>query len=741
MCEDAGVRLILSEGDRVAQAMPGFHGSVFVSTTHHSPLTTHPSPSSPHPSPLTTHEPNPSDRFVILYTSGSTGRPKGVALEHHSLVNFCHWYVQATGLSASDRMTMHAAFGFDCHIMEMFPTLMVGATLHVIPSEMRLEIEAMNAYFEQNAITRAFMTTQVGHLFASNVRNHSLRMLCVAGEKLMPLKYPGYRVVNGYGPTEATVLATYLNIDADYDRPNIGRPLSGYQVYVVDPNMRLVPCGVPGELVICGEGVARGYLHPTETDAARFTMFNAQRAYRTGDLVRWADDGNLDFLGRIDNQVKLRGLRIEMGEIEACASRFEGIGQVAAQTINDQYVCLYYTADADVDVNALKHHLADNLAAYMVPTAYMQLDAMPLNANGKIDRRQLPEPSTTVRTEGLPPHTEKEAVLLLMAQHVLGRDDFGITDDLFDLGLTSITVIKVATMAEACGVHVSVNNLMRARTIERVFSTETPVGYWFNTYSPEKPVLISPHGVVPVISMTEKFREWQDHFSIYTLEPTDEHAARLSPDFDYDVLVSAYADIIDRDIPADARVFAFLGYSWGGELSFSLATQWQRRHGTKPRVYLCDTFNYDENTPKMSEEQITQGVIQYVLSHASDFDMGGLQSPGAEENSDVLNLALVKCGKDLGFAGEVLKIATKKFLFGELYRRTRPHSVYDGHVTYFVSIRENPLMAENLAGWKKLAPDMEVIEINDNHMNFSLRNDKTYLVTERLLEDLKNVER
>jgi surfactin synthase thioesterase subunit len=436
--------------------------------------------------------------------------------------------------------------------------------------------------------------------------------------------------------------------------------------------------------------------------------------------------------------VKLRGYRIELGEIEACACQFAGINQVVAQAINGQYICLYYSADTDVDVNALKQHLANRLAAYMIPTAYMQLDAMPLNANGKIDRHQLPEPSTIVRTEGLLPQTEKEAVLLLVAQQVLERDDFGITDDLFDLGLTSITAIKVAAMAEAFGMHISVNNLQRLRTIKRVFNIETPIGYWFNNYSPEKPVLISPHGVVPVISMTEKFMVWQEHFSIYTFEPTDEHASRISPNMDYEKLVNAYADLLERDIPTDAHVFGFLGYSWGGELGYSLAARWQERHGGKPNVYLCDTFIFDPDVPKKTEEEISQGMVMYLMTHEADFDMSGLQQADSAQNGDVLNMILMKCGKDAGFAGEVLKIATKKFYYGELYRRVRPLPTTDCRVTYFIATRENPHMEDTLASWQKVAPAMNVIEIDDNHMNFSLRNDKTYMVTKCLLDDLKS---
>jgi amino acid adenylation domain-containing protein/non-ribosomal peptide synthase protein (TIGR01720 family) len=484
MCEDAGVRLILSEGDRVSEAMPGFKGDVVTSDK----LTSLPDCTVQLPSPL------PQHRYVILYTSGSTGRPKGVVLEQHSIVNFCHWYVQATGISASDRVTMHAAFGFDCHMMEMFPTLMVGATLYVIPSEMRLEIEAMNAYFEQNAITMAFMTTQVGHLFASNVKNHSLRMLCVAGEKLMPLKYPGYRVVNGYGPTEATVLTTYLNIDADYDRPNIGRPLCGYQVYVVDSHMRLVPRGVPGELVICGEGVARGYLHPTETDAAKFyPITNGQypitnnrdaMAYRTGDLVRWDDDGNLLFLGRTDNQVKLRGLRIELGEIESCASQFEGIGQVAAQIINGQYICLYYTVTADVDDKALKQYLHDRLADYQMPTAYMQLDAMPLNANGKVDRQRLPDVDLSLmHADYVAPESELEKLIVSGFEKVLKQEKISVNDDFVRLGGDSLAALKLAFSLGERGITVA--DVLSLRTPAAIANNAKHISVNLDKYSIE----------------------------------------------------------------------------------------------------------------------------------------------------------------------------------------------------------------------------------------------------------------
>ena len=174
MCQDAEVRLILSEDNRVMQAMPSFKGEVFTSDA----LNELPASDIPLPEPLS------AQRYVILYTSGSTGRPKGVAIEYHNIVNFCHSYIGMTGLTSQDRVTAHAAFGFDCHMLELYPALCTGASVYVIPTEMRLDIEGMDSYFNQNGISIAFMTTQVGYLFATTINNQRLRLLCVAGRTI-----------------------------------------------------------------------------------------------------------------------------------------------------------------------------------------------------------------------------------------------------------------------------------------------------------------------------------------------------------------------------------------------------------------------------------------------------------------------------------------------------------------------------------------------------------------------------
>lgn len=302
MCDDAQVNMILADDDIVAESMPNFQGTVFQA----SQLSSLPEVKEAEIAALP--QAKPEDMFVILYTSGSTGKPKGCMLEHRNIVNFCHWYVKEFDVTSKDRAVAYANFGFDAHMMDMYPALLVGASVYIIPSEMRMDLMAMNSYMEQEKLTIAFMTTQIGYMFATTIENHSLRLLSVGGEKLQPLKKPHFRFYNGYGPTECTLYSTFYHIEKDYNTSYIGRPLANYQLLIVNKQMQLVPKGVPGELVVLGAGVGRGYLNRPDVNAEKFITASQlcggllpidtnMRAYRTGDLVRWSSDGNIDFHG------------------------------------------------------------------------------------------------------------------------------------------------------------------------------------------------------------------------------------------------------------------------------------------------------------------------------------------------------------------------------------------------------------------------------------------------------------
>ncbi|MBV2197914.1 amino acid adenylation domain-containing protein [Bacillus velezensis] len=254
----------------------------------------------------------------MIYTSGTTGQPKGVMVEHHALVNLCFWHHDAFAMTADDKSAKYAGFGFDASIWEMFPTWTIGAELHVIDEAIRLDITRLNHYFEEHGVTITFLPTRLAEQFME-LENTSLRMLLVGGDKLKRAVKQPYTIVNNYGPTENTVVATSGVINPEEGSLSIGRAIANTRVYILGGGDQVRPEGIAGELCVAGRGLARGYLNREEETAKRFTadpFVPGERMYRTGDLVKWNAQCGIEYIGRIDQQVKVRGYRIELSEIE-----------------------------------------------------------------------------------------------------------------------------------------------------------------------------------------------------------------------------------------------------------------------------------------------------------------------------------------------------------------------------------------------------------------------------------------
>ncbi|MEN6390036.1 MAG: amino acid adenylation domain-containing protein [Syntrophomonas sp.] len=399
--------------------------------------------------------PQAGDLFILLYTSGSTGTPKGCMLEHRNLVNFCLWFQDYYGVIEADRGAAYASYGFDACMMDLYPFLTRGAAVHIIPEEMRLDLLELNRYFENNGISIAFMTTQLGRQFAISMENHSLRHLSVGGEKLVPCAPTQFKFHNLYGPTECTILTTAFLMDREYASVPIGRPLFNTDLYILDKQGRLMPVGAPGELCIAGYQVSRGYLNRPELTAEKFVFNPYNHAegydhyYKTGDVCRWLPDGNIEFIGRRDFQVKIRGFRVELTEIESKIREYRGITDATVVAYDDagggKYVAAYIVADYKVNIKDLNDFIAEGLPAYMVPAVTMQLAGIPLNQNGKVDKRALPEPEFTVaEREYAPPANKTEADICEMFKSVLGLKRVGATDNFFEIGGTSLSASKVA---------------------------------------------------------------------------------------------------------------------------------------------------------------------------------------------------------------------------------------------------------------------------------------------------------
>ncbi|MDX2090372.1 MAG: amino acid adenylation domain-containing protein, partial [Kofleriaceae bacterium] len=420
----------------------------------------------------------------VIYTSGSTGRPKGVMVEHRQVVNQALGWGSVERLVPADRVLQTASLSFDGSVMEIFPALLYGATL-VLRGE---DVPAADELFGERyaGITVAFFTTAYWHTLVGHAVPSSYRLVSFGGERVNPALVrrwlevaPHCEIYNCYGPTEATVCTTthclrLEDVPPGHEAP-IGRPLPNYQVYVLDAHRQPLPIGVPGELYIGGDSVARGYLDRPELTSEKFvdSPFGSGRLYRTGDLVRWLPDGALEFLGRIDHQVKVRGYRIELGEIEAALLQETTVGDAAVLAREDEpgdkrLVAYVVGRGGRLDVSALRTQLAAALPEYMVPSAIVVLDAMPLTQNGKLDRRALPAPDRGALSQRayVAPRTATEELLAGIWSHVLGLERVSVHDNFFELGGHSLLVMRlVARIRQVLAVELTVRAVFEAPTL------------------------------------------------------------------------------------------------------------------------------------------------------------------------------------------------------------------------------------------------------------------------------------
>ena len=405
--------------------------------------------------------PKPESLFILLYTSGSTGTPKGCMLEQRNLVNFCAWYRDYYQLKPGDKVAAFASYGFDANMMDQYPALTSGACVCIIPEDVRHDLGALDRFLINNGVTHSFMTTQVGVMYARNFPdNPVLKHLSVGGEKLISMPPPSYAFYNGYGPTECTIFSSIFRVLEREDNIPIGHPLSNVQLYVADRNLRRLPIGAAGELLIGGAGVGRGYLGNPEKTAESFIENPYQpgvRLYRSGDIVRFRADGNIEFVGRKDRQVKIRGFRIELKEVEGVLQEFPGVKDVTVQAFDapsgGKFLAAYVVAEGNFDSKAAADFIRERKPPYMVPAAWMQLDAIPLNVNQKVDRKALPEATPSSMDEYIAPVGETEKTLCAIFEEILGVEKVGATDSFFDLGGSSLMVTNVMVSAEKQGLH------------------------------------------------------------------------------------------------------------------------------------------------------------------------------------------------------------------------------------------------------------------------------------------------
>jgi amino acid adenylation domain-containing protein/thioester reductase-like protein len=419
----------------------------------------------------------PTDLVYVIYTSGSTGRPKGVMVEHRSVVNLVAGQKSVYGIDEWDRVLQFYSISFDPSAWLICVSLLSGAALCLINENIFIDNFTFNMFLRENNIT--FLSAVPSFLKEVNLEEAcGLKRIVSGGEvcstnlaKRLSDKLDFYNV---YGPTEATVISSlyYVAPDNMGSSVPIGKPITNYLIYIVNADNQPAPLGVPGELCISGDGVARGYLNRPELTAEKFVcnpFILGRRMYRTGDLARWLPDGNIEFLGRVDHQVKVRGFRVELDEIESRLLDIEFVRETVViareDEAGDRYLCAYVVSDEEILTSELRWRLSENLPDYMVPRYFVCLAKLPLTPSGKVDRKALPVPAGGVGADYIAPRNAAEEALANIWRAVLGREKVGVYDNFFDLGGNSLKVIRFVSIAGQKNFDFVVNDVFKHPTI------------------------------------------------------------------------------------------------------------------------------------------------------------------------------------------------------------------------------------------------------------------------------------
>ncbi|XLS30271.1 non-ribosomal peptide synthase/polyketide synthase [Flavobacteriaceae bacterium M23B6Z8] len=555
-----------------------------------------------------------SDLAYVIYTSGSTGLPKGVRIEHEGLINLNNYQRDYFGVSASDNIFQFSPYYFDASVVQIWLALASGASLVLVSRETLMDTEVLMRYLTEKEVSYFHSTPSfLENLSVEEVP--SLRLVVSGGEECKPSlarRFAGkVRFINEYGPTEGTVAATLYEVTSFTDMGSslpIGKPMANKQAYVLDGHMKLLPPGVPGELYIGGIGLSPGYVNRPELTADRFVAnpFGEGRLYKTGDIVRWNADGTLSYLGRNDHQVKLRGYRIELGEIESQLEQLSGVSQSLVTVYGEEghkQLVAYMSGEAVPEPAVVKEALQESLPSYMIPSVYIGLEAFPVTANGKIDRKALPAPDLTSVESYVAPETEAQLQLVEIWSEVLGleSEDISIDSDFFNLGGNSLLTMKVKNLIkQKFDLELQLSEIFLAPTIRnldekikanKVEQKKQQMLISLNAVEAENKLFMIHDGSGEINGYLELARSIENH-SCYGLRFSQFDDAERAPNIRE--IASRYIEEIKTIQPIGP--YHLLGWSLGGEIATEITLQLENSGEKVENLMLIDTsFTFEKS--------------------------------------------------------------------------------------------------------------------------------------------------
>ncbi|MFI0464038.1 amino acid adenylation domain-containing protein [Saccharopolyspora sp. 5N102] len=649
--------------------------------------------------------PGLDDAAYVIYTSGSTGTPKGVVVPHRGIAKLLATQRHRVGITADSRVLQFASPSFDVAFWEICMGLLGGGTLVVVPSDLRVPGEPLAAYARRHRVTHlAIGPSMMGMFPADTELPPNATLLCGAENvpsELVLRWARDRRMLNCYGPTEATVNSTLWDCDPDAvgSTVPIGVPDPGARLYVLDAALQPTPPGVVGELYVAGHGLARGYLDRPGLTAGRFVAdpFGppGARMYRTGDLVRWRADGVLDFAGRADDQVKIRGFRIELGEVEAVLARHPDVAQVAAvvrqDVPGDKRLVAYVVGGGDPA--ELRRHVGESLPDYMVPAAVVFVDALPLLPNGKLDRRALPAPDLGESVGNEMPRNPTEEILCGLFAEVLGLPRVGVEDSFFDLGGHSLLAAKlIGRIRDALGLRVNVGSLFAAPTVaglaERLHSGGSrdalEILLPLRTEGGKEPLFC----VHPAAGLAWPFSGLLKHIDaerpIYGVqsrglaEPKPVAASLRE-------MAAEYLEHI-REVQPHGP-YHFLGWSFGGVVAHEMSTQLQEQ-GEEVR-FLCMLDSYPKD---VWDELPTEEEALMALLYMAGYDLSEL-GDGPLTRADVMEILSAEGSALANLEEHSITAIIDNFANCAVLENQADHDKFHGDVLFFTAT-VNPAKAE-----------------------------------------------
>ncbi|KZE78885.1 non-ribosomal peptide synthetase [Paenibacillus elgii] len=577
------------------------------------------------------HVSGPDNLIYVLYTSGTTGQPKGVMVAHRSVINTIHWFHARYFGQVRPRMILTAEYTFDPSVEQMFGMLLHGGELHVIRKETLLSKRLLLDYIAGNEIQILDLPQALMREFLAGEDEEmhpSLRVLICGGERLEDslkekLVRKGYALHNHYGPTETTidVLAAQCEVGTPV---TLGKPIRNTAAYILNRHRQLQPVGVPGELYISGDGLAKGYLNRPELTVEKFVpnpFAPGERMYGTGDWARWLPDGTIEFAGRIDDQVKIRGYRIELGEVEAQLMKVPSVREAVVVAITDeggQQLCAYVTGDGELTVSGLRDALAAALPGYMVPAYFVPVERMPLTSSGKIDRKALPAPDGSMRTgmEYIAPRTGTEERLAQLWQEVLGVPRAGVKDNFFAMGGHSLKVLElVRKVHRETGIELPIRAVFESPTVEGLArellksELERNAGYPVVKLNERGPLNLFcfPPMIGYGLAFAEMARLLEDRCVVYGLDFIQNCGHE-------EELLERYVEHIVSI--QDSQPYVLLGYSSGGNLAHEVAKALESKGYAVSDIIMIDSVKSSETIDLTREETVRE--IDLLLEQISE---------------------------------------------------------------------------------------------------------------------------